>query len=76
MTDSTNPSEKYARMAADVCFHMPDHVRQNRDALRNDFARRLAEVDSDTDLPTDAAESQAVAAATLAVGLFALGDDP
>jgi hypothetical protein len=62
-------------MVADACFHMPAHVRNNRDTLRQDFARRLAEVDSHNDLPDDEArQSQAVATATFAAGLFALGD--
>ena len=75
MSASTTPSEHYAGMVADACFHMPAHVRNNRDALRQDFARRLAEVDSHNDLPDyEAQQSRAVAAATFAAGLFALGD--
>jgi hypothetical protein len=62
-------------MVADACFHMPAHVRNNREALRQDFARRLAEVDSHKGLTDDEAQqSQAVAIATFAAGLFALGD--
>lgn len=37
MSMSTTLSERYAGMVADACFRMPTHVRNNRDALRQDF---------------------------------------